>query len=245
MIKIVFFIIVPSTIGYYLYRRWYAKHLLFIERLATAPLRPKNTIVVFDIHGVLFKHNYQAMLKKAFHGGAFFKLIPHTLSIRFIKDFLSLVFRNALAEEFIIGLAGRHPGIKQFIPLGIEIANSQTINEPVIALAQELKDRGYQLHILSNIGSVIFEDLYKKHPTIFSLFDGIKVANAQELYLGKPNRKMFNNYQIQLNKENKLIVFIDDKTRNIKAARAQTMISVYACCNYHLYKKLQLLGLIW
>lgn len=245
MLKILLLTIALVCIVAYIYIRWQKKHALNIERPFSTPLHAKNTIIVFDIHGVLFHHNYPLMIRKSLYNGALFRVLPHVLNKNFLKDFFSMVRRNALAEEYIIGLASRHAKIAPFIPLGIDIANAQKANEPVIAIVKELKKRGYQLHILSNIGSIIFEDLRAKNPDIFALFDEIKVAKAEEGYLGKPHRMMFNNYQIQLNKENKFIIFIDDKSKNIKAARAQTMVSIYVCCTYHLYKKLYMMGFIF
>lgn len=74
------------------------------------------------------------------------------------------------------------------------------------------------MHILSNIGEKTFAQLRTLYPDIFSYFDGIRIVTAQDNYISKPDPAMFHDYQTTLNHDNKHVVFIDDKRKNIAAA---------------------------
>jgi hypothetical protein len=206
-------------------------------------LIPQNTIIVFDIHGVLFNHHYSSMLKQI-GDGLSVKLIRCAFNPLLIVHSLGLIAKKSVPEAYIVGLSHQFPSLKPFVPLGITIANTQIPNIPVWNIVNNLKKNGYELHILSNIGETIFEDLRTKYPEIFSAFTSVKVANPQEQYIGKPNPLIFNKYLTEHNPANKQMVFIDDKPKNVNAAEKKGMIGIYFCCPSHLQSKLAYLGII-
>jgi beta-phosphoglucomutase-like phosphatase (HAD superfamily) len=218
-----------------------------IKKMPTLPptkLAPQNSIIVFDIHGVLFTHHYTNMLKQIARHGFSFTLLRCALNPRLITHSLRLVAKQSVPEAYIVGLAEKFKCLQPFVPLGITIANTQIPNLAVWHLVHELKKNGYELHILSNIGQTIFEDLRTKYPEIFSAFSAVKVANPQEQYIGKPNPLIFNTYLTTYNPTNKQIIFIDDKPKNIKAAEKNGMMGVYFCCPSHVRSKFEYLGIL-
>lgn len=204
---------------------------------------PENTIIVFDIHGVLFHHHYASMLKQFARTGLFFKVIPHLFNVHLIKTALRLVYTNAVPEAYMVGLATQFPYLKPYSSVSITIANTQIPQFSVWNIVRNLKKQGYTLHILSNIGPITFEDLRSKYPEIFSEFDAVKVASAQENYQGKPHPVIFKKYFAQHNSADKQVIFIDDKPKNIKASLQYNMAPIFFCCSTHLQQKLNLLGI--
>jgi HAD superfamily hydrolase (TIGR01509 family) len=114
---------------------------------------------------------------------------------------------------------------------------------PVWNIVHALKAQGYTLHILSNIGHTIFEDLRKKQPEIFAAFDEFKVVTAQDGYVGKPRPAFFQHYLAAHNPTGKQVIFIDDKPKNTKAAAHHGMHAIFFCCAQHVQEKLNMLGL--
>ena len=57
---------------------------------------------------------------------------------------------------------------------------------------ERLKQAGYEIYLLSNIGAGFFEDLRKKLPAdLFEPFDGFYLANEKDDYANKPDTKVF------------------------------------------------------
>lgn len=211
---------------------------------ATSTLNPHNTIIVFDIHGVLFNHDYWKMFKSVVRTGYLWHFTRHLLKPAFIKDIIKLAHKGSVAEEYLIGLVSAYPGLKPFASIGVHTANLQKPNKTIITMVEQLKKQGYELHILSNIGGKIFEDLKEKYPELFEHFTSVKVACAQERYLSKPNPAAFVAYVKKFNANGKQIVFIDDKRKNIHTARRLGMTSIFFCCSFHVKNKMKNLGIL-
>jgi len=184
----------------------------------TSSINPSNTVLVFDIHGVLFKHNYKRMLRLLLSAPHPLRLCAQLCNPSALYDFFTLVLAGAVPEKCMVALTKKYPGLRPYIPLSIIIANSQIPNTATIELVRELKRRGYTLHILSNIGEIFFADLQQKFPELFAHFDVIHVACAADDYVAKPNEKFFRDYIKRYGQSGKNIIFIDDKIKNVKAA---------------------------
>ena len=142
-------------------------------------------------------------------------------------DVLKLMIKGAVAEEYLVGLAEKHHRLKEFVPLGIEIANQQEPNQKVIEILKELKKNGYSLHLFSNLGGIIFKDLRKKHPEAFTLFDGISLASRQNDYMRKPSDDAFSTFLKTHNPHNLPVILIDDKKKNIRGAQKHGITSIF------------------
>src|SRR5690606_20730259 len=96
-------------------------------------------------------------------------------------------------------------------------------------LIKYLKTRGYKIYILSNIWPMSLELLYNKFPTLEALFDGAYIPQASNGFIAKPHPSFyegFKYYLAQQNQAHKQIIFIDNRKKNIKAARQAGLIAL-------------------
>ena len=80
--------------------------------------------------------------------------------------------------------------------------------------------------MFSNIGSTICNNLKQKKPEIFTYFDDLIVPSKQNGYLRKPSHDAFMHYLEKVKASQKQVIFIDDKTRNIKKAHKYGIIGI-------------------
>ena len=83
---------------------------------------------------------------------------------------------------------------------------SQKINEDVVDLARELKNKGYNIYVLSNMANPTYN--YFSGHEFFSLCSGV-IISAQE-HLKKPDERIFNVLLSRYNLKPEECVFIDD-----------------------------------
>jgi len=203
-------------------------HTLCLTRNETLlpPLRsPENIIIAFDLHGVLFRHNYRRMIRFFWQSPDKWHLAWATLNPRVWYDVFRLARTCTVPEAFIMRLAQQHATIKKLLPTIIHIMNAQVPHEPTVELVHKLKSEGYQLHVISNIGETIYRDLENQFPEILHLFDNVVVTSAASGYISKPNPEMYYLYLSTTN-GNKPI-FIDDKIKNIRSALNCGIASIY------------------
>ncbi len=192
----------------------------------TQPIAPQTTIITFDIHGVLFTKDYREIATIIWHNPRLLTIFFYALNPFVVYDVLKLMVKKGVTEEYIIGLGAKHRSFAQFVPLGIAIANAQKPIAKTVALAHQLKKKGYTLHILSNIGPTIYADLAKKHPAVFASFDAVIVPLPENNYCGKPHQAFFDRYYKNY-AGHKQILLIDDKPINIKKAVRAGMGGIY------------------
>jgi len=181
-------------------------------------MSPHNTVIVFDLHGVLFKHDYKKMAISILKHPQKLKLLLAVLSPSLWIDTIKLLKKGAIAEEFLVGLADNHHRLKPFVPFLIRVSNMQIPQKPVLELCKKLKNQGYKLYILSNIGSIIFQDFKKRFPEIIKLFHGITIPSRETGYIHKPDPLAFSQFTDKNDLQSKKIIFIDDKRKNVKKA---------------------------
>lgn len=201
-------------------------------------MKPQKTILAIDLHGVLFKHDYQRMLKAYWQSKHKLKLILALINPLLWIDAIHLMRERAVAEQFLVGLADKHHRLKPFVQLGIHIANQQKPIQKVVDMLKNLKNKGYTLHLFSNIGSIAFEDIQKKFPVIFQLFDSFILPSRSNNYLRKPNPTAFATYLRENNKENKQVILVDDKKKNVIQAKNHGMKSILFQSPEHLQQQL-------
>jgi len=206
-------------------------------------MNPQKTILAIDLHGVLFKHDYKRMFKTYWQSKHKLKLILALINPLLWVDVIRLMRQNAIAEQFLVGLAEKHHRLKPFVHLGIHIANQQKPIQKVVDMLEHLKNKGYTLHLFSNIGSITFEEIWKKFPSIFQLFDSFILPSQSNNYLRKPNPIAFATYLRENNKENKQVVLIDDKRKNVRQAKNHGIKSIWFQSPEHLQQQLLTMGI--
>ena len=84
-------------------------------------------------------------------------------------------------------LGRKNKRIKKLKEPILKMVNCQNINQDVLELAHEIKDLGFRLYLLSNIGIQALNNLYKRHPHLNRLFDGFYVPSPDNNYIRKPS----------------------------------------------------------
>jgi HAD superfamily hydrolase (TIGR01509 family) len=198
------------------------------------PFDPKNTIILFDLHGVIFKHNYVKMVKTFWKSPLRWPFLRNLFDRYLLWDVAKLLRHRPVPESFFVHLARNYKQFRTAFPLFVQIANCQIVNKPMITLIKKLKANGYEVAILSNIGERIYIDLESQHHDIFHLFDHIMVCTPETHYVSKPSPQIYERFMREANQKNKHIVMIDDKKKNLYGAAAFGIIGL----RFKNYKKL-------
>ena len=168
--------------------------------------------IVFDLGGVVVAHNAESFKEKL---GDFFSFVfgPDSKCVpSFWKDYdMGLLtidetaaevakFRNCTAE-----IAKEH--MLYAISLQEEV-------EPTVKLIKELKEKGYNLYVLSNMSKEYIEFLRKL--SVFEYFDEQIVSC--EVHIGKPDRGIYECLLSTCELNPAETIFIDDRKDNVEAA---------------------------
>ncbi len=240
------FLIIPtlSIFAFIFGKAYLTAHNLNKAHIKNAgPLTPANTIILFDLHGVVFKHDYKKMLATFWRSPQKWVFIRDMFNPCLIWDMLKLLYRRPIPESFFMHLAHDYEKVKDVLPLLIGIANCQKVNWPVVTLMKQLKKQGYELALLSNIGQRIYLDLEPKHRELFHLFDHIMVATPETDYISKPNPKIYERFMNEVNHHNKHVVMIDDKQKNLCGGLPFGIIGILFTSTPELLKKLTTFGI--
>lgn len=181
---------------------------------------PENTIIIFDLHGVLFNSDLFGMIKLIAFSPCSGRIFLHCINPFFLYDILQLYRNKYIGEYYLIFITKKYESLKPCLPILLRAANLQIPSWKTVNLIRQLKSRGYTLHLFSNIGEYLFADLDEHYPDIFELFDAIVTGSKENNYLGKPHPSVFYNYIITHPSHGKQRLLIDDQARNIAFARA-------------------------
>ncbi|MFI5332696.1 MAG: HAD family hydrolase [Candidatus Babeliales bacterium] len=187
---------------------------------------PDNTIITFDIHGVLCTTDYPRALSLIFNSKHVIRILSYLRSPSIIKMLIRLWHNHAVAGHYVQQLTQAKPELATYIPLLKRIANAQKPNNTVLNLVNQMKQRGFELHILSNIDATIFDELTKIHTTMFTHFDAVQSTQSSDKY-GKPHSWIFTRYLSTHVPAGKQVIFIDNKKKNIIAAQKLGIIGIH------------------
>ena len=185
---------------------------------------PKNTLLLFDIHGVIMKFSLIKIIKEIIKMPdkhiVFFLVIRPTFIYHTIKTYKKYRTPEALYME----MAKKYPQLKNYKKHVINILNCQTIVPSTFELIQDLYNYGYPMHIMSNVGEQTFKALEEKHPEVFRYFSKKHTTKASENYLAKPTKEFFSK---NIPQHFDHIIFIDDCKRNVNAAKSLGLTSIH------------------
>lgn len=182
-------------------------------------LTPQNTIVVFDLHHVLMRPQYKKMAKRVLNHPNKRELVSVVSSPRVLRSFVNRI-GNETPEKSMKDMEEQFKETKysnglrnSFSPLIVDICNCQKPDYPtfevirkkivfknknhyniyfLLLFLERIKDSGYGIYLLSNIGIEYFLDLRTKMPNeLFEHFDGFYTTNPDDDYVNKPNIKIF------------------------------------------------------
>ena len=190
-------------------------------------VEPANTIIIFDLHGVLFKSNVVDMIKVVALSPCAGRVLISLINPLFLYDAFSMYYHHYITEYIIITMCKKYSYLKPCLPLFLRVANLLIPNWRAIEIVEELKARGYTIHLLSNIGENLYADLESQYPDVFKLFDVISIGSKENRYIGKPDPLVFYNYIVTHPGFDKIRILIDDRARNIAFARAFNIAGIH------------------
>jgi HAD superfamily hydrolase (TIGR01509 family) len=180
---------------------------------------PATTVFAFDLHDVMVRPSSIERAKiflDSPYKKTIFKLV---LNPYFIYQAVRLSYSIGL-EPMLTSLDQQYPQLKIIEPTIIEFFNAQKPIAKTIDLIKKLKEQGFRLYLLSNIGKKTFEQFYQKYPDIFSDFDGFYFSSPENGYRKKPDPVMFEQFLKQFDLQADNVIFVDDLSQNIAAAKS-------------------------
>lgn len=172
------------------------------ETAVQAQISPENTIIVFDLDDVLIGIKTSKKVKF----GLYLLVRPDAWG-----DMRKIAKHSSHAEKLI--KKNKKPG---FVKRLKRIKQSKKPVDGMLELLQELKQKGYTLHIASNMSQQDFEFYKNQYSEIFSLFDAAFVIEDDNMPQ-KPSKRYFDLYRATFPTE-KHHFFIDDKKENCDAS---------------------------
>lgn len=168
--------------------------------------------IVFDLGGVVVAHNAESFKEKlgeffSFVFGPDMKCVPmfwqdYDRGVLTIDETAAEVakLRNCTAET-----------AKEHMLYAISL---QEEVEPTAQLIKELKERGYNLYVLSNMSKEYIE--YLREFPVFEYFDEQVVSC--EIGIGKPDHRIYEYLLSNYDLDPAETIFIDDRKDNVDAA---------------------------
>jgi FMN phosphatase YigB (HAD superfamily) len=195
---------------------------------------PNNTKFAFDFHGVVVTDPFMYLsdLKKALDWNA----IP--ACNRQLPWFL-----YALSAQAYYGLTGE--GFRNLcfqyeqhdlVTCIMDFTNNIALLPDTVAIMKELKEKGYELDLASNIDILFLQDLennnkYQHIRDALALFTNKKAVDCSNINtvkpIKKPDQRYFDEYQQKHNQEKKQIIFIDDNHNNVLASQEAGMVGIH------------------
>ena len=151
----------------------------------------------------------------------------HIISLCF-RYFLHVahIKRAELTSQELIDYA-RTKKLDRVIELVIRIACDYKPIPEVVAIIRTLHEQGYTQYIGSNIGIDVYNQFKKQYPTVFSYFDGAQIVHYKNgRLIKKPNPQFFIAFLETCYVRAEQVLFIDDKSYNVIAAKQVGMHAI-------------------
>ncbi len=207
---------------------------------------PQTTIIAFDLHNVVFKKQTRKIVMQGI------RLLPqgtwrYTFSPRLWYRFYKIRSQSDVAEDIFQKMSLEYPGLARFRGDFIRLTNAQRPIPAVMNMIKGLKERGFSLYILSNIGQDTFQELSEVFPELQEYFNGAYTATAENNYVHKPHPEFYEGFKQFVNNdghEGKQIVFIDDLKKNLSAAARCNIAGIHFTSPKKLQRILQNLDML-
>lgn len=232
-------------------------------------LSPKEAVIAIDLHGVLFIFDSIKLTLligsiSLISAALFIYINPLTALIFFIITSTPAFFITIASSYFAIRngyrpiveyhiLASPKPPIPLFKKLWLWISNFFYPRKKLVDFCWQLKNSGYHLILLSDIGPEAFSILKKRYPHTF--FRNNTQLFSETFYPNSPDSnsiaitpwfpknahnffKKFSRAFIRHNPGVKKIVFIDNNKKNIRRAKEQDYLT-YKALKFNSTKQLQ------
>ena len=186
---------------------------------------PENTIILWDLNGVVLKADGCAMASEFWRCNHICSIFWNGLAtgIHLVR---TLGTKKACFEEIIQACESVNPYLAELMR---SMSSHQKLISGTAAIIEELYAKGYTLAIATNMGIKTFEMIKKNYEPFFdyfSLITTVDTIDLTETLIEKADPQFFALYQKLYNKEGKQIIFIDDDTYNVTAAQAAGMQAI-------------------
>ena len=169
--------------------------------------------IIFDIGNVLLSFQPNEFLEQYYPDPIKNDLMAIIFSS---QEWIDLDFGHIMINDAILSLSHQHP--HYYKEIEFVLSHWTQMLQPIqenVDLLKKLKDRGYQLYILSNFHKEAIETMFHQYQ-FFKLFDG-SVISAYE-HTVKPEQKIYEILLQRYHLEACESIFIDDMLSNIKTA---------------------------
>ncbi len=195
---------------------------------AVLELSPKNTLIALDIHGVLLQRS-PSKIGKAFTSMLSNPtLLKHLFSLDMWYELIQQVITGARVDTFYMLFCDASDLL---VEIFLEFANAYTVIPGTVELLTDLKQRGYQLRVASNIGQNIYPTTRKSFPELFNeqlVQDGMTTVCVNNQAVHKPESAYYTLFIELFNRDkDKQIVFVDDRLENVRAAVDHGMVGIH------------------
>jgi len=207
-----------------------------------------NTIITFDLHDVVFTFDYKKILHILWTTDRKWPLITTIAYPRFIWNFIKLLRQKPSDYDIFILFSEQRPVL---VPVALDLMSAIKVIPETVQIIQELSDKEYTLHILTNATEIRLLDIRKKYAHLLRKFRYCKGITTPSNPLGrKPHALFFHEY---LDKAKKLaqtdfplknVIFIDDNKENIKTAQKVGMKAIHFQSPQQLREALVELGIL-
>lgn len=195
--------------------------------------------IIFDIGNVLLEFKPFDFLLKHYDE----KTMEDLMVIIFSSDELIEMDLGTMSVEDIKDIfSKRNPHYKKELHYVLDHWSEMLV--PIqnnIKFVKILKEKDYNLYLLSNFPLKAFEEVFNKYD-FFKYFDG-QVISAYE-HVIKPDEKIYNNLLEKYNLKPSECLFIDDMEANILTAKELGMKTICLSYKVDLEEKLKAIGIL-
>lgn len=195
--------------------------------------------IIFDIGNVLLEFKPFDFLLKHYDE----KTMEDLMVIIFSSDELIEMDLGTMSVEDIKDIfSKRNPHYKKELHYVLDHWSEMLV--PIqnnIKFVKILKEKDYNLYLLSNFPLKAFEEVFNKYD-FFKYFDG-QVISAYE-HVIKPDEKIYNNLLKKYNLKPTECLFIDDMEANILTAKELGMKTICLSYKVDLEEKLKAIGIL-
>lgn len=221
------------------------RYQTYYQSLIGQELTSQNTIIIFDWHRVVQEQNFTRVG---------YKLISRSHGIgsclfdaALWYQIKQLVKQHTLTEKIFDQLNDHYPNVAEVKENFMTAVNEEPLIEGTVELLQQLKRQGYTIYMLSNIAPETLAGLWQRHPHILRTFDGIYVPNEHNNYRQKPDPQFYQDFKefiYQRGDANKIMLFIDDREKNVQAGYDVGIYGIVFVSPAHLKEILQHLKIL-
>lgn len=132
------------------------------------------------------------------------------------KDLLKTTITCISKSNYSVGEKALFCSIVQWLFIPEKFIEAARPIKIMHKLAYALKNKGYNIYILSNWDAQSFPLLIKKYQPFFSIFNGILISGTEKT--GKPNSEFYQKLLQKYDLNPTACAFIDDEQHNVTAA---------------------------